>query len=196
MGMLALLRAWDSMVSYIMHTCPLVLEYYADSPDAAHASILHNPHKALRGRIYPSLSKSAIANLEHKLAARVRRLFERLEAGKDTGTPVNLNNALSSLATDAISTVFHEDPTKYLEDPTFNASWFVFWAPSLNILLMAFVFRFELLRMGAASTPLLSNLPWMARIITAPLSRQALEKMTHWRVFDDVRTPVLHGFPV
>lgn len=75
--------------------------------------------------------------------------------------------------TDAISVIFHEEPTDYLGDPEFNTAWCVLCrCPFAET--NADTYRYNTLKMGTATIPLLTQLPWLARSATQLLCTVAM----------------------
>ncbi|KAE8328708.1 cytochrome P450 [Aspergillus sergii] len=127
----------------------------------------HDKHRALRGQVSRLFTRAGVSQHESRIVARIQVLSQRMYGFMSNGKPVNLHDAFSSLAADAISVIFHEESTDYLGDPDFNTAWY------------------NTLKMGTATIPLLAQLPWLARVISAPVARYILERATPWRIFDD-----------
>ncbi|KAE8341058.1 hypothetical protein BDV24DRAFT_151481 [Aspergillus arachidicola] len=130
----------------------------------------HDKHRALRGQVSRLFTRAGVSQHEPRIVARIQVLSQRMDGFMSNGKPVNLHDAFSSLAAgmyNAISVIFHEESTDYLGDPDFNTAWY------------------NTLKMGTATIPLLAQLPWLARVISAPVARYILERATPWRIFDD-----------
>ncbi|KAE8373395.1 cytochrome P450 [Aspergillus bertholletiae] len=138
--------------------------------DVSSLLLSHDSHRALRGQISRVFTRTAVGQQESRLVARIQVLSQRMDGFVRSGKPVRLHDAFSSLTAgmcNAISVIFHEESTDYLGDPDFNDAWY------------------DNLRMGIATVPLLAELPWLARAISAPVVRYILERATPWRIFDD-----------
>ncbi|KAK2749435.1 hypothetical protein FQN57_006369 [Myotisia sp. PD_48] len=126
-------------------------------------------HRITRVPLDPFFSKVGIVRVEPRVLQRVKKLCGRFDALADTGKPVNITHAVGSLANDVISSILFEEPSDYLGDEDFNASWF------------------EILKKGTMTVPLLAHLPWLARVMAMPAVRAATERVTNWRIWDDKR---------
>ncbi|KAL4964160.1 cytochrome P450 [Aspergillus stella-maris] len=100
----------------------------------------HETHRLLRMPIQNSFSRGSVRSNEPHVVETVRMLASRLAEYKDTGRPVDMSNVLLSFAVDSVSASMCERPTRYLEDPEFNAVWFksqkhgMTWLPLLAML--------------------------------------------------------------
>ncbi|KAJ5895068.1 hypothetical protein N7495_006759 [Penicillium taxi] len=135
--------------------------------DMVAVSTTHDMHRVTRALLNPFFSIAGIARVEERAVQRVEQLRSRLNGFVNTGIPVNITHAFNSLMTDIVSCMLFEEPSDYLNDPTFNAEWF------------------EVLKKGAVTIPLLAHMPWFAKLLVMPVVRALSERITKWRIWDD-----------
>ncbi|KAH8424188.1 uncharacterized protein LDX57_001943 [Aspergillus melleus] len=135
--------------------------------DMVAVSTTHEMHRATRAPLNPFFSVAGITRVEGRVVQRVKKLRARLEEYVITGKPANMTHAFGSMMTDIVSCMLFDEPSNYLNDPTFNADWF------------------ELLKKGSATISLLAHLPWIAKVLVMPVVRTISERVTKWRIWDD-----------
>ncbi|KAL2808262.1 cytochrome P450 [Aspergillus granulosus] len=135
--------------------------------DMVAVSTTHDMHRATRAPLDPFFSMAGIRRVEPRVVQIIEKFRKKLGAFVNTGKPVNLTHAFGSLTTDVVSCMLFEEPSDYLGDPTFNAEWF------------------NLLKKGVVTIPLLAHMPWLAKVLLAPVLRHISEHMTSWRIWDD-----------
>ncbi|KAL3465076.1 hypothetical protein BJX64DRAFT_285939 [Aspergillus heterothallicus] len=67
------------------------------------STVDHYHHRVLRSNMNPYFSMARVRKQEPAIQALVNKLFDRLQAYKGTGAPVNLQHALTCLTTDVVS---------------------------------------------------------------------------------------------
>lgn len=72
-------------------------------PDYTDMIRTHDVHRFIRAPAQQFFSRSSMKQVEGRLVGCIKTLCQRLEEYKDTGKPVNMSNALYSLATGAYS---------------------------------------------------------------------------------------------
>ncbi|KAL5041487.1 hypothetical protein BDW71DRAFT_217824 [Aspergillus fruticulosus] len=85
----------------------------------------HYHHRLLRSNMNPYFSTTRVRKQEPAIQSLVDKLCERLLAYKDTGTPINLQHALTCFATDVV-TDYTMGPAvgfHYLDEPNFIPEW-------------------------------------------------------------------------
>ncbi len=82
--------------SYILHA-------NTSEPDYTDMIRTHDVHRFIRAPAQQFFSRSSMKQVEGRLVGCIKTLCQRLEEYKDTGKPVNMTNALYSLATGAYS---------------------------------------------------------------------------------------------
>ncbi|KAL3491856.1 cytochrome P450 [Aspergillus germanicus] len=87
------------------------------------STVDHYRHRLLRSNMNPYFSMARVRKQEPVIQTLVDKLFDRLQAYKGTGSPVNLQHALTCFTTDVVSEYTMGSGYNYLDEPDFIPDW-------------------------------------------------------------------------
>jgi cytochrome P450 len=142
------------------------------------STVDHYRHRLLRSNMNPYFSMARVRKQEPVIQALVDKLFDRLQAYKGTGSPVNLQHALTCFTTDVVSDYAMGSGYNYLDEPDFIPDWSNTLAGS------------------AKSGVYIRTWPWLGRVFAAMPQWAAFESLPWHGIGRPISGTLQQGCPV